>query len=138
MQTDSEPLARFAEEPVATLGTITEARRPHLVPITFALVQEGIVTMVDHKPKTSDNLTRLRNIASNGSASVMAHHYSDDWKELWWIRIDGEARVVTGGPQWLSARTALINKYPQYVDRTPEGPAIIVEIATLRSWASTP
>jgi len=55
---------------VARLATVSAAGVPHLVPITFALLDERIVVVVDDKPKTTTRLRRLDNLAANPAVCV--------------------------------------------------------------------
>ncbi|GAA5169280.1 TIGR03668 family PPOX class F420-dependent oxidoreductase [Pseudonocardia eucalypti] len=126
---------RFAAARVARLATVTPDGRPHLVPVTFALRGDRVAIAVDHKPKTTTNLKRLRNIRSNPNVSLLADEYDDDWSRLWWVRLDGQARIVLDGPErddplgWLTA------KYPRYRERPPAGPMILVEVTGTTGWA---
>lgn len=52
---------------------------------------------VDHKPKRSTGLRRLRNIAENPAVAVIADQYADDWSTLWWARADGRAEIRDDG-----------------------------------------
>jgi len=120
----------------ATLGTVDVKGRPHLVPIVFAFQAGIIYTAVDDKPKTTHRLKRIRNIESNPQVSVLVDHYHDDWDRLWWIRLDGQARIVDDGPARVSALRLLAEKYPVYVDQPPPGPVIVIEVENVRSWES--
>ena len=124
---------RMAGARVARLATVG-AGRPHLVPITFALTGDLLVTGVDQKPKSTTNLRRLRNIAENPAVSVLCDHYDDDWTRLWWVRADGRAEVVASGNGW--AIDALAAKYEQYRSEPPAGPLIIVTIESWTGWAA--
>lgn len=123
--------------PIARLATSTPGGDPHLTPVTFARFGSGLVTMIDHKPKTTARLQRLVNIEHDPRVSVLADHYADDWDSLWWVRVDGRARLQTQGPIWAAGRDALIEKYAQYRDRPPDGTAIVVSIDRVSWWAST-
>src|SRR5207244_611648 len=79
---------------VARLATIGAGGKPHVVPITFAVDGDTIYFAVDAKPKRTTDLKRLRNIAANSSVSVLVDHYEDDWTKLWWVRVDGTARLL--------------------------------------------
>ncbi|MDQ6657145.1 MAG: TIGR03668 family PPOX class F420-dependent oxidoreductase [Actinomycetota bacterium] len=125
---------RFARARVARLATVDMAGRPHLVPVCCALVGNNVVTAVDQKPKSTTELRRLRNIADNEAVSLLCDHYSDDWTQLWWVRIDGVA-TITGGAQRPAALAALLAKYPQYRDDPPRGPVISVAIERWTGWA---
>ncbi|MDQ2845804.1 MAG: TIGR03668 family PPOX class F420-dependent oxidoreductase [Actinomycetota bacterium] len=125
---------RFAAARVARLATADATGRPHLVPVCFALVDEQLVSAVDQKPKSTTELRRLRNIADNRAVTVLCDHYSDDWTQLWWVRIDGVA-TVTGNAQRPAALDALQAKYAQYRDDPPRGPVISVAIQRWTGWA---
>jgi PPOX class probable F420-dependent enzyme len=88
------PRDRFAEARVARLATADESGRPLLVPVTFALDGDLAYFAVDHKPKTTRNLKRLRNIEANPQVSLLADEYDEDWTQLWWVRADGTATIL--------------------------------------------
>ena len=70
---EDEALDRFRAARVARLATVSAAGAPHLVPVTFAVSPAPgppvVVIAVDHKPKTTVNLRRLRNITATGRVS---------------------------------------------------------------------
>jgi PPOX class probable F420-dependent enzyme len=134
--------ARFRHARVARLATASADGRPHLVPITFALLADDtLVTAVDHKPKRTTALRRLANLRANPTATVLADHYSEDWEELWWARADGRARVLEPGEQEdvrETALDALAARYHQYRERRPEGPVIVLSVERWSSWSARP
>jgi len=120
---------------VARLATVRPDGRPHLVPVTFASPEPGlIVTAVDHKPKRNTNLQRLRNVAAQPAVALLVDHYEDDWAALWWLRIDATARVVFEEPDRTSLAGTLVGKYNQYLARPPTGPVIAMKIDAITSW----
>ncbi len=133
----AEALERIAPEPSGHLATVRSDGRPHVVVVTYAVDGGEIVTAIDHKPKTTRSLQRLANIEANPQVSFLVDHYEDDWDRLWWIRVDGPAVVVTEGTRHASAVTALAAKYPQYRERPPDGPAIVISPETVASWPRT-
>jgi PPOX class probable F420-dependent enzyme len=132
--------ARFAAARVARLATVAPDGRPHLVPITFALVDEdAIATIVDHKPKRTTALRRLANIAAHPAVAVLADHYSDEWAQLWWVRADGRARIIAADADPDSharAVQALTARYAPYRERRPEGPVILVAVERWSGWSA--
>lgn len=121
---------RFAAARVARLATVGADGVPHLVPVTFAVAGDEVFIAIDHKPKTTLNLRRLRNIAANPAVTLLVDEYDDDdWTQLWWVRADGTARVQN------EAVELLRTKYPQYVDNPPQGPVIVVRINRWSGWA---
>ena len=119
---------------VGRLATLTADGRPHVVPCCFALADDTVYSAVDGKPKTSLALKRLANVESNPAATLLVDHYEDDWSALWWVRLEGVARVVTDPPERESALTLLSAKYPQYVRTPPPGDVIAIEVTTWRAW----
>jgi PPOX class probable F420-dependent enzyme len=120
---------------VARLATVGADGRPHLVPICFALEDDVLYSAVDRKPKRSPHLKRIENVRANPQVTVLVDHYDDDWTQLWWVRIDGRARVLTEGPERDRALALLVAKYPQYSADTPEGPVLAIDIERRRRWA---
>ncbi|MBP2708137.1 TIGR03668 family PPOX class F420-dependent oxidoreductase [Microbispora sp. RL4-1S] len=129
----------FAAVRVARLATASRDGVPRLVPVTFAFADEAglgtIVTAVDHKPKSTSDLRRLRDIAANPAVCLLADHYEDDWERLWWARADGRARVVETGEDRDLAVERLVNRYAQYRERPPAGPAILVRVDRWSGWS---
>jgi PPOX class probable F420-dependent enzyme len=118
------------------MATVGPRGRPHIVPVTFALVGERIFTAVDDvKPKSTDRLRRLANLASNPSVSFLVDHYEQDWSGLWWVRADGTGEVLRLLPE--PALEALCRRYPQYAARPPSGPVIAVEVERWVSWTAS-
>ncbi|HEY7151334.1 MAG TPA: TIGR03668 family PPOX class F420-dependent oxidoreductase [Solirubrobacterales bacterium] len=131
----AEARALFEPARVARLATADAEGRPHLVPICFALDGDRIVTAVDHKPKRTTGLRRLRNIEANPRASALVDAYEDDWTRLWWARADGAARAVDpGSPEHRRAVELLGERYHQYREQPPEGPAIVLSVSHWSGW----
>ncbi|GAA3680524.1 TIGR03668 family PPOX class F420-dependent oxidoreductase [Nonomuraea antimicrobica] len=135
---DGAARARFGAQPVARMARLAADGTPRLVPITFALDGDRVVTAVDHKPKTTTDLGRLRDLRRDPAVSLLADHYEDDWARLWWVRADGLASVVTAGPGREAALDLLTAKYAQYRERRPQGPVIVVEVTRWSAWSATP
>jgi PPOX class probable F420-dependent enzyme len=110
---------------VGRLATVTPDGRPHVVPCCFALDGEAVFSAVDAKPKTTAALRRLRNVRSTPSVALLVDHYEDtDWTRLWWVRVDGSARIVDDGPERDTGIAVLAAKYPM----------IVIESLTWRAW----
>jgi PPOX class probable F420-dependent enzyme len=125
---------RFAAAEHGYLASISpgEELRPHLVPVVFALTGDELVIAVDQKPKSTTDLRRLRNIAANPHVALLCDRYDADWRQLWWVRADGQARVEAGNP---AAIALLAAKYPQYALDPPRGPVITVTIEAWSGWS---
>jgi PPOX class probable F420-dependent enzyme len=122
---------------VAHLATVGADGRPHIVPICFVLDEQTLYYAVDSKPKQTTNLKRLRNIAANPRVAVLVDSYEDDWDKLWWVRLDGDARVVADLDEVQRALGLLSARYSQYQAATPAGPVVAVVIAGMSGWSAT-
>ncbi len=128
--------------PVARLATIGADGRPHQVPVVFARLGEALWSPVDGKPKRSGEPVRIRNAHERPAVSLLLDHYDPDWRRLWWLRVDGRARVLRspdGDAEVAEALRALRAKYPQY-ERTPVlsgSPTLLcIHVARRRSWCA--
>jgi PPOX class probable F420-dependent enzyme len=130
--------SRFAAARVARLASVGADGRPHLVPIVFAVAGDTVYSAVDDvKPKATQRLRRLRNIAANPAVALLADHYEDDWSALWWVRADGTARLVDPAePEAERARALLAERYAQYRAAPPPGPVIAVAVERWTGWAA--
>ena len=135
--TEDEARRRLADARVARLATAGSDGQPHLVPVTFAIDGDLIYTAVDHKPKKSPNLRRLRNIRENPRVALLADFYDDDWDLLWWVRVDGWASVVDDEQGLQDPLDVLCERYDQYRGRRPSGPVIVIQADRWKGWSST-
>ncbi|MEU9804589.1 TIGR03668 family PPOX class F420-dependent oxidoreductase [Mycobacterium sp. NPDC050853] len=126
---------RFRAAAIARLATVDESGVPHLVPVTFVVADNVICWAVDHKPKSRNDLQRVRNISANPTVSFLADHYDEDWAALWWVRADGAARILdTPDTKWIAL---LANKYRQYRETPPTGPMVLTDITRWSGWAAS-
>lgn len=100
------------------------------MPVTFAQAKGALWIPVDGKPKRHRQLRRLANIRANPRVCLLIDHYEEDWRELWWVRVDGTAALVQRDA---AAQRALAAKYPQYAD-VPIWSLIKVDIERISHW----
>jgi PPOX class probable F420-dependent enzyme len=126
---------------VGRVATVTQSNRPHVVPFVFALVEheDGRVAYwaVDHKPKRSADLKRIRNLEANPAVEFVVDGYEEDWERLWWVRCSGTARVVDDDAERDDSLRALEDKYPRYRNDPPDGPVIAIDIAVIDGWVGS-
>ena len=123
---------------VGRLATITPQRHPHVVPICFTLHGDSIYSVVDFKPKTTIDLARLENVRAHPGVALVVDRYDDEqWNRLWWVRVDGVARVIEGGVEHTTAIQLLRTKYPQYQQHRPVGAVIAIDCRRWTGWAAT-
>lgn len=137
MVSDDDIRHRFAQAPVARLATVRRDGSPHLVPVVFAVEGDIVYTAVDGKPKSTQRLRRLANIAANPAVCLLVDHYAEDWSALWWVRADGRATVVADGDPAQTGYRLLHAKYPQYQTVPLDGPVIVVTVERWSSWPNS-
>jgi PPOX class probable F420-dependent enzyme len=105
--------------------------------MVFALDGDVIYSAVDSKPKPTQRLRRLANIAENPVVAVLADRYDDDWSALWWVRADGRARLLgPETPEAARARALLAARYEQYRAAAPAGMVIAVDVTRWSGWSA--
>lgn len=102
--------------PVARLALRDSANAPEALPIVFARANGLLWSPVDGKPKgRAGDLGRIARLQRSPGVMLLLDYYSDDWRDLWWLRLRATAQVVTGRDAgWATVEQALAAKYPQY------------------------
>jgi PPOX class probable F420-dependent enzyme len=130
-----EARSRLEAARIGRLATVRADGRPHVVPIVFAVDGDLVYSIADPKPKRSPDLLRHRNIAANPAVSLLVDEYEESWERIWWVRVDGTARIVDDGPERDTAIRLLRAKYPQYETwTTPFGAAMVMRVQRWTSW----
>jgi PPOX class probable F420-dependent enzyme len=129
---------RVATSTSGVLATNGPDGRPHVVPIVFALKGDTLYWTVDQKPKRTQELQRLRNIRRDPRVGVLVDTYDGDWSGLWWVRMDGRARILEHGEERARAVNALRGKYRQYREQPLDGAVIAIDVEEWIGWSATP
>ena len=103
--------------------------------MVFAVDGDTVYTAVDGKPKSTQLLKRLANIAAEPRVCLLVDHYDDDWTHLWWVRADGVAVIHRAGPELSRGYELLRAKYQQYHSVSLTGPVIAVSVEQWSSWS---
>jgi PPOX class probable F420-dependent enzyme len=114
-------------QPVGHLGLIDELGRPRVQPVTFARAGPSLWTAIDHKPKRGVP-ARIARLRANPACALTVDRYDDDWSQLAWIQIVGNATVCDEVPE------ALVSRYPQYREHPPQGPSIRLDPLHVVWW----
>ena len=133
----NEHQRRFLESRrVGHLATADASGMPHVVPVCFAVSENAVYITIDQKPKGDPrSLKRLRNIADNPQAALVADRYDEDWTRLGWVMLRGRAEILAGGEEHDMAQEMLRARYPQYRRmQLAELPVVALRIARVTSW----
>lgn len=124
--------AKLEEARVARLATLDARLGPHIVPVCFAYDGKVFYTAIDQKPKrvTPERLKRLRNIRAATQVALLIDKYYEDWAQLWYILIRGNAKLIPmpGDKERARAIRKLRAKYPQYSGKMLPDDAPIIRI----------
>ena len=109
------------------------------MPVTFALWEGELWTVVDGKPKgvPPDRLARVRFLRRRPAAALTVDRYSEDWNRLAWVQTLGDVRILdveeARGPLG-----ALAAKYQPYRFSPPPGPLLGLAPRRIISWRAAP
>ena len=139
MADEAAARAWLAAERVARLATADADGAPHVVPVCFALSDDGgsLYITIDEKPKDASRpLKRIRNIQANPQVALVADRYAENWSQLAWVMVRGRAELLEPNPGEHAAAQALLRaKYAQYRQMALAGlPVIAVRIERLTWW----
>jgi hypothetical protein len=69
----------------------------------------------------------------------MVDQYREDWTRLWYVLLEGRARLLESGPEHLRAIRALKRKYRQYVRMPLADDALVIalDVERRRHWRSS-
>jgi PPOX class probable F420-dependent enzyme len=127
---------------VARLATIDSEFKPHLVPVVFVFDGNNFFIPIDEKRKTvkPEKLKRIRNIQNNPNVALLIDEYSEQWTELAFVMIEGEASIANkteGNIQVRGAYKKLMTKYIQYQKVGVGEMCIIITPKKVASWINS-
>jgi PPOX class probable F420-dependent enzyme len=134
-----DELRFLADRRIAHLATADRGAIPHVVPVCFALAVGTLYITIDEKPKrqSGNMLKRLRNIAENPAAAIIADRYDEDWARLGWVMLRGRAEILAEGAEHDDAQVLLRLRYPQLnAMRIAQHPVIAIRIEQTASWGN--
>lgn len=117
---------------VGHLATASRDGRPHVIPMCFAWVPPVLYSAIDAKPKRTTHLRRVRNIIETGRAAFVVDRWSEDWRQLAYVLIEGPAEILDDGQERDDALIFLTAKYPQY-DDLPLVDNLVVKVTAERT-----
>jgi PPOX class probable F420-dependent enzyme len=134
----------------AVLVTIRADGTGRLVPLAFAADPDStplvIYSSLDEKPKSvadMHDLARVRDITARPRVGLLVDRWSEDWRDLEWLRLDGTARLLEPDADGDSAEHAravelLRARYPQYSSQRLEGrPVLRIAVERVASWSAS-
>ena len=117
------------------MGIADDAGHPRVLPVTYAVVNNAIVTAIDHKPKSvaAEHLARVRWLRARPRAALTVDRYEDDWSRLKWVQAIGKVTIVEAA-EAPDAIAALAKRYAVYREQPPAGPVLSLEPDRLLWW----
>lgn len=82
------------------------------MPVVLGVIEDEIVSPIDHKPKTGQILSRVKNLERDDRVTLLVDHWDEDWTRLAWLMVRGHAVV---DPDASDEVMRILNaRYPQY------------------------
>ncbi|HEX6506921.1 MAG TPA: TIGR03668 family PPOX class F420-dependent oxidoreductase [Chloroflexota bacterium] len=123
---------------VARLATADARGIPHAVPVCYAFDGHRFYTPLDEKSKRVPDaaMKRVRNIAENSAVAFLVDRYDDDWSQLAYVLVQGQAELIDAGREGHADAVALLRaRYPQYREMHLEiRPVIAIRPERVVSW----
>jgi PPOX class probable F420-dependent enzyme len=136
----AEQRAFIAAQRVGRLATSDAAGQPHVVPVCYAHAELSFYIALDAKPKrvTPERLKRVRNIRANPLAALVIDRYSEDWRSLAYLLVQGAAVLLPVGDAEQRQAVALLRvRYPQYHEMPiHEHPVIALRASSVVAWGA--
>ena len=124
---------------VARFATAEHGGQPHVVPICYAVYDNSVYFTIDEKPKQLRDkpLKRIRNLQINPHVALVVDRYEEDWTQLGWVMVQGEAALLDDGEEHTKAQRLLKARYPQlHGMQIVDLPVIAVRITRVVSWGN--
>jgi PPOX class probable F420-dependent enzyme len=118
---------------VAHLGLLDEDGEPRVQPVTFARIDDTIVSAIDDKPKRGVP-ARVERLRRHPRAALTVDRYDADWTKLAWVQILGDITIEDVEP---AALAALQHRYSAYRDRAPGGPLLKLRPIRVLTWRAS-
>jgi PPOX class probable F420-dependent enzyme len=120
------------------LGLTDGVGAPRVLPVTYAVAGDRVVSAVDHKPKRDETreLARVRWLRRDPRAALTVDRYDDVWERLAWVQLLGTIAIEDELDD--DALEALTARYPQYRERPPQGPLLRLTVQRTLCWRSRP
>ena len=113
------------------------------MPCAFAFEERGraltLFSALDEKAKAVTNprdLARVRDIVARPGVALLVDRWSEDWKQLAWLRLEGTAALLEPTASEHSRAVGLLRaRYPQYATHSlDQRPIICIAIDRVSGW----
>ncbi len=131
---EDECWARLNQSRHGVLATVHPERGVDAVPAVYAIAGGRIGIPIDTvKPKRHLRLGRLANLDRDGRCVLLVERYSDDWSQLWWVRVHGRAGLSADRAAWMEV---LAVRYPPYQEPGAVADVVVLDPTAVTGWAA--
>jgi PPOX class probable F420-dependent enzyme len=123
-------------ERVARLAFLDDSARPRVLPVTYALAEDAVWSVIDDKPKRAGEPARVGYLRRRPEAALCVDRYDDDWSRLAWVQLLGRIEVLPL-EQGSAGLDALAERYAPYRERRPPGPLLRLDVERTLQWRFT-
>jgi PPOX class probable F420-dependent enzyme len=115
------------------MTTLDSDGSAHSVPVVFAVVDDEIISPIDHKPKTGQVLARVKNLQRDQRATLLVDHWDEDWTKLVWLMIRATGLVDERPP--VELMRAINARYAPYAADERHDALIRLRPSRLMWWS---
>ena len=131
---EEECWARLYQSRHGVLATVHPERGVDAVPAVYAIAGGRIGIPIDTvKPKRHLRLGRLANLSRDERCVLLVERYSDDWAQLWWVRVHARAGLAADLAGWTGLLAA---RYPAYQEPGALAAVVVLDPTALTGWAA--
>jgi nitroimidazol reductase NimA-like FMN-containing flavoprotein (pyridoxamine 5'-phosphate oxidase superfamily) len=127
----SKEVAEFIKrERVCRVATADGRGRPHVVPVCHVF-ENGKIYF-----GSGNDAGKILNLRANAQIAVAVDSYTDAWRYLRGVMVQGAAALIARGPRFRAIRTALYAKFPQYATDAAlaQSDSVIVEVTPVHIY----
>jgi PPOX class probable F420-dependent enzyme len=131
--------SRLADSGHGVLATVHARRGVDAVPVVYVVVPGSlgatIVVPIDTvKPKRPGRLQRMANIEADARCVLLVDRFSDDWSQLWWVRVHADAAA---SPVTEAVATRLSDHFAEYRRLGAVAAVITLRPTEVSGWSAS-
>jgi nitroimidazol reductase NimA-like FMN-containing flavoprotein (pyridoxamine 5'-phosphate oxidase superfamily) len=124
----AKKLKFLRDAPVIRVATVNRQGKPQVTPVCHVEWKGKLYWASDPDTAKLANLTRRRTVA------LVADTYKSSWRKMGGVMVQGQAKLIRGGPLFRAVRELLYKKFRIYKSNAPfeEGESVIIQVTPSR------
>lgn len=120
----------LSDAPVIRIATVNRSCKPQVTPVCHVVWKDKIYWASDF------DAAKLANLAHHRTVALVADVYKSNWRNMGGVMVQGPAKIIRGGPLFLTIRNLLYKKFKVYKSNAgfDAGEAAIIEVTPKRRF----